>query len=264
MSASTDPYLIEAIQRRASEFAAQLRGLDTHTSVPNLEWSVAELAEHVAMLPRFWSFIGESGADFVPPDNFSDFVEECRTRLSVGPLYDADEAADLIQAEFADYSEQLAMNSDRWLYGMPVHGDAAAGLAINELVLHGRDLAGVSGQKPPIYTEAEAHAAAAGVFAILAPFVDPAKAEAQPDGVYHVRLRGGQSYTWTKSGPALSVTQGKPGRADAHMVADPSAFLMTSLGRISQVRAALTGKLITYGKRPWRFLGLGAITVDDV
>lgn len=39
---------------------------------------------------------------------------------------------------------------------------------------------------------------------------------------------------------------------------------MASLGRISQVRAGLSGKMITYGRKPWRFLGLGKIASDGV
>ena len=95
-------------------------------------------------------------------------------------------------------------------------------------------------------------------------FVDEGRAGAQPDGVYHVRFRGGNDYTWTKRRGTLAIERGRPDRADARLSADPATFLLASLGRVSQVRAALSGGMIAYGLRPWRFVGLGTIAIDGV
>ena len=100
--------------------------------------------------------------------------------------------------------------------------------------------------------------------AIAPAFVDSAKAAAQPDGIYHVKLRGGTDWTWTKSGGALHVSAGKPTKADAHLNTDPEAFILSSQGRIGQIAPALTGKSIAYGKKPWRLLGLANIVADGV
>ncbi len=70
--------------------------------------------------------------------------------------------------------------------------------------------------------------------------------------------------TWTKEGGELRISEGKPARPDAKMKADPVMFLLSSLGRVSQARAALSGKMRVSGRRPWRFLGLSKIVVDGV
>ena len=122
----------------------------------------------------------------------------------------------------------------------------------------------VTGVQALEHTSAEARAAVDAIMRTTPVFIDAGKARAQPDGVYHVRFKGGQSYTWTKAGPVLEVTVGKPAKADAHLVADPTMFLLSSLGRVSQVRAGLSGKMVAYGRKPWRFLGLGKIAVEGV
>ena len=39
---------------------------------------------------------------------------------------------------------------------------------------------------------------------------------------------------------------------------------MVGLGRASQVTAALRGKMVGYGRKPWRLIALGNIKVDGV
>jgi hypothetical protein len=41
-------------------------------------------------------------------------------------------------------------------------------------------------------------------------------------------------------------------------------FMLSSLGRVSQVKAALSGKMVTYGRKPWRFVGLGNVVADGL
>lgn len=137
-------------------------------------------------------------------------------------------------------------------------------LFLNEFIVHGQDLAAVTGAPKPTHTPAMAHRAIDGMFTTTPAFVDPDKAAAQPDGVYHLKFRGGLDYTWTKSGRELLITKGKPAKADAHLNADPIAFILSSLGRIGQIKPALTGAIVSYGKKPWRFLGLGTVLADGV
>lgn len=257
------PWVGEAVRRRAGEFAAQLRsGVDGAASVPGMEWSVAELAQHVASLPDYWTSFDELADGFEQPDDWTEFFAKARSHID-----DRDPArlADLIDGNFDEFLDWLTEGeAQAWLYGQQVDKAIFAGFALNELILHGRDLAGATGAAEPTFERREANLAADAVVSLMPVFVDPAKASAQPDGVYRVSFRDGNDYTWIKEGSTLAVEPGRPPKADADLIADQATFLLASLGRISQLRAGLSGKMISYGRRPWRFLGLGSIAVDSV
>jgi len=266
-SEPAERWLLDAIRSRAGDFAKQLRTLPTTSSgstpVPGLDWTVADLAQHIACLPKFWRGISEQGEDYERPSDFAAFSKQARAHIT-----EADPAAlaDLIESEFEGLVDELGDGNapPRLLYGLPMTATHQGGLAISELVIHGQDLAAVSGVTPPSFTRAEANAAVDGLMATTPAFVDAEKARKLPDGIYHVAFKGGRDYTWTKSGPALAITDGRPAKADARMIADPAMFAMSSLGRVSDIRAGLSGKLISYGRKPWRFLGLGTVAVDGV
>lgn len=79
-----------------------------------------------------------------------------------------------------------------------------------------------------------------------------------------ISFRGGNDYTWVLSNGALEITTGRRRRADARLNADPATFALSSLGRISDTRAGLTGGVVAYGRKPWRLSALGTIAVDGV
>lgn len=260
------PWLMGAARTRVAEFSSQLRslpqGASGSTPVPGLEWTVADLAQHVACLPNYWiKQVGGNGP-FTMPDDFAAFSDQARAHITET---DPGALADLIHAEFEALFDDLAGPvRERWLYGKSVSAAHICGLTVSELVMHGGDLAAVTKGKAPTFTRDEANAAVDGLLVTTPVFIDPDKAARQPDGVYHVSFRGGQDYTWTKQGPTLSIKVGRPAKPDARMSADPAMFLLSSLGRVSQVRAGLSGKLVSYGRKPWRFLGLGTMAADGV
>jgi len=98
----------------------------------------------------------------------------------------------------------------------------------------------------------------------LAPaFVDRERAR-RCDGTFHLRFRGGGDFTYRINDGILQVQPGRPERADCHIVADPVAFVLVSLGRMSSLRAGLLGKIIGYGRRPWLLGRLAKVRVDGV
>lgn len=259
---AVEPWLVEAAKRRVAGFTEALRTVDdTSVSVPNLEWSVATLAQHVACLPSFWDTQHDLGSDFVRPADFGAFADQARAHIIET---DAGQLADLIEAEFEDFISKLADDPQRWLYGVETAASNMLGLVINETVIHGMDLAAVTGTLAPTFEEREAHVAVSAMMTTTPCFIDEDRAKAQPDGVYHVSFKGGKDYTWTKAGGTLSITEGKPDKPDARMKADPTMFLLSSLGRVSQIKAGLSGKMMATGRRPWRFLSLPKMVIDDV
>ena len=258
-----DPWLQKSWNHAVEEFVANLRrATDGSRAVPGLDWTVTDLGQHVACLPAYWRARHAEGGHFSPPEDFAAFSNKARAHITETEL---GELADLVEVEFAAFMAELRNGpATRWLYGVEVTPAQLSGLGLSELVVHGRDLSGVTHAAEPTLDRAEANLVVDAMMAISPVFVDPDKARAQPDGIYHLAFRGGDSFTWTKRGAELVIERGKPPRADAHLNCDPWIFLLSSLGRIGQVRAAIGGGTIAYGRRPWRFLGLGAIVADGV
>jgi len=258
-----DEWLITAARERVGAFTDQLRTADDgNAEVPNLEWTVADLGQHIACLPSLWNSLHEGGDVFDPPARWANFSDQARAHIT---NTDPGALADLIDEEFDAYIDMLAAGDEpRWVYGLEMPRPEALALIINETVMHGLDLAAVTGATKPSYTDREAHLGAAATMLLTPVFIDPDKVLRQPDDVYHVKFRGGKDYTWTKSGATLTITEGKPAKAAAHLNSDAAMFLLSSLDRVGQVRAALSGKMVTYGWKPWRFLGLGTVAADGV
>lgn len=257
-----EEWLIESARERASEFGDHLRKAKPSDAIPNLNWSVADLGQHLACLPSYWRSRNAEGVDATQPSDFAGFSDSARAHIT---SQDVDELAALIETEFGAFLDELTeWNDVFWIFGTPVSASQLAAIAINEFIVHGRDLAAATGQPLPRHTSQEALAAAEATLVMAPAFVDATKAKSQPDGVYHVRFRGGGDWTWEKRGGELLVGQGKPPKVDAHLFADPEAFVLSSLGRIGQITPALTGKTIAYGRKPWRLLGLGKIVADGV
>lgn len=259
---SVEPWLASAALERVGEFATQLRTVgDTSVRVPNLDWTVADLAQHVASLPSHFGRLQDDAAGFVRPTDWAAFADERRAHITET---DAAKLADFIDTELSTYVQLLTESERRWLYGSEFDTTILMGLFLDELIIHGMDLAGATGADAPVFEENEANAAAEAAVITTPLFIDPVKAAAQPDGVYHLKFRGGRHFTWTKTGNGLVTTEGKPAKADAHLNTDPAMFMLSSLGRVSQVRAALSGKMVSYGRKPWRFIGLGGMVFDGI
>ena len=69
---------------------------------------------------------------------------------------------------------------------------------------------------------------------------------------FSLRLRGVAPLTYTVTNGRLELDS--DGRVECTMTADPQTFLLVGIGVVSQLRAAMTGKLRAGGRKPW--LGL--------
>jgi hypothetical protein len=77
---------------------------------------------------------------------------------------------------------------------------------------------------------------------------------AQPRTRYDIRLRGPSDtrVIFTVADGALLIERWTPGSGvDCHLFADPWAFLRVLYGRCGPLGAALTGRILAWGRRPW-------------
>jgi SCP-2 sterol transfer family len=151
-----------------------------------------------------------------------------------------------------------------WLVeGVRVPLSTVACHALNELVVHGFDLAKADGAPWPID---RAHASLVFRGFLLPMLRELGRSlldEKNAAGVkvtYHIVLRGGggEGYLRFHDGD-VEVSDTAPGPVDCHLSVDPAAFVLVSYGRIGQWPAILKGKLFAYGRKPWMGLELSSL-----
>jgi hypothetical protein len=136
--------------------------------------------------------------------------------------------------------------------------------ALNELVMHGGDLARADDAPWPI----ERHHAVLVLRGFMFPVIGvlgramvDQKAAAGLTATYRVTLRGGgggATYLRFDDGD-LTVSDTAPGPVDCHLSADPAAFLGVAWARTGQWPPILKGKLLAYGRKPWLGLKLSSL-----
>jgi hypothetical protein len=116
-------------------------------------------------------------------------------------------------------------------------------------MLHGWDIAKAIAQPWPIAaTDADLYLASS---CYVTPFmVDKTKA-ADFTGTFEFRCRRGSTTTWQFDHGSLTVTPGRPTRADCRILVEPVAFTLAAMHRIPRWRPVLAGKMLAYGRRPW-------------
>ena len=75
---------------------------------------------------------------------------------------------------------------------------------------------------------------------------------------FELRLRGGDRYRLEIAGDTAAVTPPGP-TADCVITADPAAFLLCGYGRANPLTAALTGRIVASGRKPWLGLAFGRL-----
>jgi hypothetical protein len=130
--------------------------------------------------------------------------------------------------------------------------------------MHGYDIALALGLPWPIQRRHAVLALEAGVFPLLSAvpknaFIDEAAARHRSVAV-ELRVRGGGRTVMAVRDGALHLGPPGPDSVDAYLSADPVALMLTFLGRRSVLAEVVKGRLVAWGRRPWKLPGLLAAT----
>jgi len=175
--------------------------------------------------------------------------------------------ADRIDATVADLLTVLPKTGGQelrpWLVqGVDLSLSALACEVLNELVLHGRDVALAEGVAWPVDRDAAALVLDGFLFPVLGALgrstVDQ-EAAAGVRACFDVRLRGGGGAFLRFDAGDLWVTRSASTPVDCHLWVDPAAFLLVSWGRMDQWPAIARGQLLAWGRKPWLGLRLRAL-----
>ena len=178
--------------------------------------------------------------------------------LAADPETDLDVLADRMEGLFAEFfkvSEAPARDEVTWLGGVRLPASAAACHLLEEILVHGHDMAA---GRPGMWTIAPAHAALALLGAAVPivqaadrhAFLNPKRA-AGFRARFDVRIRGYDRITF-EFDDGMRITGPAAGPVDGHVSAEPVALLLVMLGRMTSGQAMLRGKVLVWGRRPWR------------
>lgn len=244
----------EAIGRVGRQLADLLRGADeTDRPVKGLEWTLAELAAHVAARTgRFAAYLAgtaapEADVADIGAENQRDVVER-RGR----PFDDlVDELAGNVAAFVGTTRGKLGSDAFPWYSDVTLDVGTASGLLLGELVVHGFDAGRTLGADWPIALK-DARTIVRAAATIAPWYVDRERTRGERT-TYRLAVRGGPVFRILVDDGTASIEPGD-GPADCTIHADPVALVLVAYGRVGRVRAGASGKLFATGRRPWRAL----------
>lgn len=240
-------WLRAEIRAAAHGFAATLRRLDADDRVPGLDWNVRELGAHVASFPDFYRTLAARSTPMPAPSDFAAFAHDIMSERAHWPIA---ELADDVVSGFEEWLDELGGDGSAPIMSWVPHiVSGVGGAALNELLVHRRDIAPLTGEDVVI-TPDQARAILDGLIPMSAAFVDESVAR-RCRGTFHIGLRGGSDWTVDVVDGGAVVTQGRPAYADVRTSNEPVAMLLTSLGRQPQWKAAATVKMFAWGRKPW-------------
>ncbi len=244
--------LLDFHARMTDRFADLLRTIeDGSTRVPRLTWSVAEVGAHVLSSLRGYrnGVIGGAPAWSATPHG----QNENDALLGLAPERDPVTLAAAVSEagqSFRDACRERTGETLRWHGGVEAPWVGVVGASAGDIMVHGWDIATACGQPWPIAAADAGLYLASSVY--VTPFmVDTAKA-AGFTATFEFKVRGGAATTFRFDHGSLTVSPGRPARADCRVVVEPVTYtLSVVMGRIPQWRPILTGKMLAYGRRPW-------------
>jgi hypothetical protein len=133
-----------------------------------------------------------------------------------------------------------------------------AALLLEEASVHGHDVA-TALRRPWRIRDEWAHTVFRGLLPVMPAYVSERAAGVRAR--IDLRLRGDPAAraVLDLADGAMTVHPGPPEeRVDCHVSAAPVPFLLVSLRRTGPLRPALTGQVLTWGRKPW----LGAVMTD--
>lgn len=255
-----------ALERATHAFADLVEAVPAQTPA-TLDWSAAETAAHVAAVAALDRALLRPEQDLHPfpelqehllaghVDAVADFNERV---LRVFPERDPGELARRLRADVADLLATSAEDDPaapvRWLGDsrLPVAGLFAH--LLNELLLHGRDIAVGAGRRwsvPPAETALFFELFLRGVTLLgSGRLLEHGTSPAPRRIAVRFRSRHTTPVTYVADHGTVSLQPPGPGD-DVRIWFDPTYLDLMLFGRISKPRAALSGKVLVGGPRPW-------------
>lgn len=256
-----------ALRAAVDRTCSLLQASDPARAVPHLRWTVGEVGAHLVIALRAY---GDSAAgsvaswtDAMPAvESYQErMAEVTNSTLTTEPERDPAVLTSLLREALDRFLQASAPMTAATMMATPWYApdatlplSAATCLLLGEQLIHGHDIATAMGAPWRIGRDdalLAVHAIAFMLPVVVRPDAIRGLTEAQA-----VHLRGGPTFTLALDGGRVRVTPGTSGPVACHLSADPATFMMVAYGRMSQWRGIGRGRLLAWGRRPWRALRL--------
>jgi hypothetical protein len=158
--------------------------------------------------------------------------------------------------EFDDVASRSRAATVDWLQGTRLPPSAVACHLLEECLIHGHDIARVTGRSWPIQRQHALLAVEGAVLPLIAALPPTAFLNQEKAGSFRarfeLRLRGGGPMLLVFDRGSLTLDAGCARDVDAHISADPPALMLVFIGRQGIWKPLLGGKLAAWGRRPWK------------
>jgi uncharacterized protein (TIGR03083 family) len=222
-------------------------------------WSTADLAAHVSHVYGIY-------VDLLN-DEPSPVIDQLRlstawdAMVSEDPERDLGALAERLEKTAARFLEAIE-NRDwhdevNWHGGLRVPVYTLPAIMVNELAIHGRDI-GVADGLPWDIPRSHGALAIEGLMTVMPAYLNRETA-GDLNATFAFSLRGGPRAYFRVADGTLTISSEKPGPVDCTISADPVEYLLIGYGRKSQWIPALTGKVATWGRKPWLGLKFGKL-----
>ncbi|NBH12386.1 maleylpyruvate isomerase family mycothiol-dependent enzyme [Amycolatopsis sp. SID8362] len=248
------------------------RFADLVASVPDAhakslgEWSIAETASHVGMIALMYTAMIRGDGGPLPLPGLEEPIDSAsvdtisRMNALALELYPERDPVRLAERLRADIAEVLLVSADLdpekpvwWLGGSRVPVAGVLAHLVNEMLLHGLDIARALGRPWPVPARYEAMFLELFLFGMVRNDMGSLLDDATPSPR---RIAVEFRSAYTKPG-VLALQHGRlrfeepDGTADVRLRFDPAVLVPMMFGRISKARAVLTSGVRISGRRPW-------------
>lgn len=251
--------LISTVTAVTERFAHVARSADPLRAVPATPgWTVRDVAAHLITAVRRYADGPAGGMERVADPADLPALNERLLRQQDWPalpdlLRELQERTRGLLTQVGAYGDAqpaYMFNGDRW-----VRADQSLGILLGELLVHGADVASLTGQPWPVRAD-DAEMVLYGMEFILPGWVHPGRGR-RHTAAYDIRVRGdAHRHAWAFRDGELDCHAAPGTPFDCHLSASPAPLLMVMYRRESPWRAALTGQATAWGRRPWLALSL--------
>ncbi|MFG2603200.1 maleylpyruvate isomerase family mycothiol-dependent enzyme [Streptomyces sp. NPDC048514] len=245
----------QAIRETAEDIAALLRSTSgTALPVPGSEWTVGEVAAHLALANELMADLA-AGRERPYGDGTPQSLAVANAKsLTAFEERGAEPLARIItdQAEaFLDVMTGPTPDGPAPATPLgPMRRSVLASYLLTHMLGHGYDLARAL-RRPHMIDPVRVGLCMPFMLSVMPRVADTA-ATAGLTARYRIRLRGGDTFGVSLADGAVQVTPGPPAhRTECTILIEPTTFLLIALGRRNPWRAMALGQVLAWGSKPW-------------
>src|SRR5262249_3319270 len=246
-----------ALQSVAPSLASLLRSVSDANASSVGTWTVGDVAAHVSH--GFRVDIDAVAGRPVPQAivTKAGIAAATAKKLAEDGERDPSALADRIDALAGEFDDVLRSQSAAvdWLQDLRLPPSAVACHLLNECLVHGHDIAKVTGRPWPIQRRHAMLAIEGFLFPLMAALPPTALVNQERAGSFRVRidmrLRGGGHTLMVLDSGSLTLDTAGARDVDGHISGAPRALLLILMGRQGIWTPTLRGQLAAWGRRPW-------------